>query len=224
MGLTRWTAAALASLALAACSSGGGRSSATSPATTGATNETSVSVSASASAGVVPCPTASTTPGASGGKDAAPPGDIPDNQAFVAYAPASAVYEIKVPEGWSRKETSTSVMFTDKFNAIQVELVPAPSAPTQASGQAEVQSLARTVPCFAAASVSTITRKAGPAVLIKYRAASQADAVTGKVVTDDVERHEFWHNGTEAIITLSAPAGSDNVDPWKIVTDAFKWR
>jgi len=38
-----------------------------------------------------------------------------------------------------------------------------------------------------------------------------------------VERYEFWKNGTAVIITLSSAAGSDNVDPWKTVTDSFVW-
>jgi len=48
--------------------------------------------------------------------------------------------------------------------------------------------------------------------------------VTGKVVRDDVERYEFWRGGTEAVLTLSGAAGSDNVDPWRLVTDSFTWR
>jgi hypothetical protein len=69
-----------------------------------------------------------------------------------------------------------------------------------------------------------VTRKAGPAVLVTYQADSPPDPVTGKVVRDDVERYEFWRNGTEVALTLAGSAGSDNVDPWKIVTDSFAWR
>jgi hypothetical protein len=25
------------------------------------------------------------------------------------------------------------------------------------------------------------------------------------------------------VLTLTGPVGADNVDPWKIVTDSFKW-
>ena len=73
-------------------------------------------------------------------------------------------------------------------------------------------------------SLTTVTRKAGPAVLIAYRADSAADPVTGRVVRDDVERYAFSRNGKQATLTLSAPVGSDNVDPWKVVTDSFTWR
>jgi hypothetical protein len=47
--------------------------------------------------------------------------------------------------------------------------------------------------------------------------------VTGKVYTDVVERYEFFRNGTEAIVTLSGPSGADNVDPWRTVTNSFRW-
>lgn len=41
-----------------------------------------------------------------------PPGDIPDNQAFVDYtSPLS--FSIKVPEGWARREQASNVVFSD---------------------------------------------------------------------------------------------------------------
>ena len=43
-------------------------------------------------------------------------------------------------------------------------------------------------------------------------------------IRDEVERYEFWRNGKQATLSLSAPVGSDNVDPWKVVTDSFTWR
>ena len=72
-------------------------------------------------------------------------------------------------------------------------------------------------------STSTVSRPAGPAVLIRYSGYSQPDPVTGKAYTDAVERYEFYRNGTEAIVTLSAPSGADNVDPWRTVTNSFRW-
>ena len=37
-------------------------------------------------------------------------------------------------------------------------------------------------------------------------------------------RYEYWRGGTEAILTLAGPLGADNVDPWRIVSDSFRWR
>src|SRR3981081_721824 len=48
-----------------------------------------------------------------------PPGDIPDNQAFVQYtSPLS--FGIKAPEGWSRVERPDGVRFSDKYNIIDL--------------------------------------------------------------------------------------------------------
>jgi hypothetical protein len=171
------------------------------------------------------CASTTTVASTKGGGDVAPPGDIPDNQAFVAYSPPDNLYTVKVPEGWARKDAPTAVGFTDKLNAIDIVVIDASSAPTVESAKAdEVPKLAAATTCFELKSVTTVTRKAGPAVLIAYRADSAADPVTGRVVRDDVERYEFWRNGKQATLTLSAPVGSDNVDPWKIVTDSFTWR
>jgi hypothetical protein len=154
-----------------------------------------------------------------------PAGDIPDNQVFVAYSPPSGGFSVKVPEGWARSEQGGVVVFTDNLNSIRMETDGVASAPTVASAQQdEVPAITAAVRNFASGRVTVVTRKAGQAVLITYRADSNPDAVTGKVRRLDVERYEFWRNGTQAILTLSGPQGADNVDPWRIVTDSFGWR
>jgi hypothetical protein len=87
----------------------------------------------------------------------------------------------------------------------------------------DAPALAASASCFQAGKTTMVTRKAGPAVLMTYRADSPSDPVTGKVVRQDVERYEFWQGGKLAVITLSSPQGSDNVDPWRKVTDSFAW-
>ena len=54
-------------------------------------------------------------------QEVSPAGDIPDNQAFVAYSPPGADYSVKVPEGWARSTAGGAVTFTDKLNAIRME-------------------------------------------------------------------------------------------------------
>jgi hypothetical protein len=153
-----------------------------------------------------------------------PAGDIPDNQAFVAYRPSGGGYSVKVPEGWGRTASGGAVTFTDKLNAIRVETAPAtaPTTPTTAQS-AEVPRLARTVKGFQRGSVDTVTRKAGRALRITYLADAKADPVTGKTGKDAVERYVFFHNGKDLVLTLSGPQGADNVDPWMIVTDSVQW-
>lgn len=155
--------------------------------------------------------------------EVSPPGDIPDNQVFVSYAPPGAGYQVKVPEGWSRTSQGGATTFTDKLNSIRLESSTANAAPTVADGQAELQKLARTVPGFKPGDVSTVDRSAGSAVLITYTGDGPLDQVTGKVVTDAFERYEFFDKGQLATLTLSGPHGADNVDPWMIVSDSLRW-
>jgi hypothetical protein len=164
-----------------------------------------------------------TMPAAGAGTESPPPGDIPDTTAYVAFHPASGLFQVKVPEGWARTVTGSAVSFTDKLNIITVSAVKA-TAPTPATARAtEVPQIQGTVRHFTLTGIGTVSRSAGPAVLILYSADSQPDPVTGKVYTDTVERYEFYRNGMEAIVTLSAPSGADNVDPWRTVTNSFLW-
>jgi hypothetical protein len=137
-----------------------------------------------------------------------PPGDIPDNQAYVAYAPPGGGFSVKVPEGWARTTHGGAVTFTDKLNSIRMEAVPA------GKQVAAVPSGART---------SVVHRHAGQAVRAAYLADSAPNPVTGKVTRDAVERYVFTHNGRTVVLTLSGPKGADNVDPWRIVTDSLRW-
>jgi hypothetical protein len=148
--------------------------------------------------------------------ETSPAGDIPDNQAYVAYTPPGGGYSVKVPEGWARTAKGGAVTFTDKLNAIRMESAQAtgPLSQSQAAGQ---------VPGGTNVKVSTVSRKPGKAVLASYLTNSKPDAVTGKSGTDAVERYVFFHNGRRVVLTLSGPKGADNVDPWRIVTDSLQW-
>jgi hypothetical protein len=153
-----------------------------------------------------------------------PVGDIPDSTAYVAFQPQPGKYEIKVPEGWARSVDGNAFIFTDKLNSVRLETLPAATAPTVDTARAtEVPPIQAAGRRFSLRNVSTVQRKAGNAVLISYKADSPVDPVTNKVVPDAVERYEFWHAGTEAVVTLSGPVNADNVDPWRIVTDSFRW-
>lgn len=193
-------AAALSIILLAgACSSGGSGSNATSP-------------SISASRGGV-------DPNAA---EVNPPGDIPDDQVFVSYTFPSRLFSVKVPEGWARSENAGAVTFTDKLNSIRLEAVPAANAPTTDSAtRDEVPAISAAARSYEAGIVKQVSRHAGSGVLITYRADGEPDPVTGRRTHLDIERYEFWKDGTEVILTLSGPQGADNVDPWRIVTDSF---
>ena len=153
-----------------------------------------------------------------------PAGDIPDNQAFVPYTPSAGGFTVTVPEGWARTDITAGVLFTDKYNSIRVETRTASTAPTAVSiRSSEVPALSGSAANFVLGDVTTVTRRAGTAVLLTYRADTPPNAVTGRVTTAAFERYVFFKAGTEVVITVGAPVGGDNVDPWRKVTDSFSW-
>jgi len=155
-----------------------------------------------------------------------PSGDIPDNVAYVAYQPPSGHYTVKTPEGWSREAAGDQVRFTDKLNRVQVMLRPLAAAPTVTSVRAQElpAAMGSTSGAGGLGAVTTAARSAGQAIVARYQANSPAEPVTGKVVRDAVERSSCWKPGTEAVLPLSGPVGADNVDPYKMITDSFRWR
>ena len=157
-------------------------------------------------------------------KEQSPPGDIPDNQAFVRYTPSGAAFSVKVPEGWARSTAGGAVTFTDKLNSITLQQTKASAAPTVSQARSsELPTLGQSVKGFKAGTVTAVKRSAGRAIRITYLASAQPNPVTGKRGTDAVERYLFVKNGKEAVLTLSGPKGADNVDPWRIVTDSVRW-
>jgi hypothetical protein len=146
-------------------------------------------------------------------------GDIPDNQAYVAYSPPRAGFAVKVPEGWSRTAKGATVTFTDKLNSITMESRPAPADPKGA----ETARVKQEFKGVTGVTVSTVKRKAGPATRIAFQAQGTPDAVTGKTPAMAVERYVWVHKGKEIVLTLSGGKGADNVDPWRIVTDSLRF-
>ena len=141
------------------------------------------------------------------------------------YPSAGGSFVVRVPQGWAQSAAGSAVVFTDKFNSVRIESAPRSQAPDVPSARAqEIPQLQSSVPGFQAGQVTMVQRSAGPAVLITYQANSAPNAVTGKSVTEAVERYEFWRGGQEVVLTLSAPQGADNVDPWRMVTDSFRWQ
>jgi hypothetical protein len=156
--------------------------------------------------------------------DSAVPGDIPDTTQFVAHRSDTGHFTIKAPEGWAEQSGTSSVTYTGTTNMINVTWTPAAAAPTvQSATSQEVAGLQQSERAFRLGNVSAVTLPAGAAVEITYKANSEPNPVTGKQYLLDVVRYELWRSGTEAVITLSSPAGADNVDPWATVAKSFAW-
>jgi hypothetical protein len=155
--------------------------------------------------------TSASKPPATTGREASPPGDIPDNQAYVAYSPPGSGFSVKVPEGWARTQAGAVTTFTDKLNTIKMS-AKSGSCPTQAALKAQQPG-----------TITTVKRTAGTALVDTYVADSKPNPVTGKVHSDDIQLYVFCKNGKVVDLTLSGPKGADNVDPWKIVTDSLRF-
>jgi hypothetical protein len=160
----------------------------------------------------------------SGAPESNQAGDIPDTQAYVPFPSPSGLFTVSVPEGWAQSAQGAATVFTDKLNAVRIEVQIAPVAPTPESAQRdEVSAIQSSTDGFQFGAATMVQRKAGQAVLVTYRATSAPNAVTGKAGVDAVERYEFWRDAHEVILTLSGPIDADNVDPWRTITDSLQW-
>lgn len=214
--LTAWRpgaaalAAALAAAALAGC---GGSASPAAPAAAGTRTSASAPAGGAAhSAAQAPVPATSN-----------PPGDIPDTTLYVPYRSPAGRVAVKVPEGWSRITTPTSTTFTSNLNSISVAWMPMAAAPKVSSASVTVHALQAGTLAFRVQSVRAVSLAGGPAVEITYQVNSKPNPVTGRQYRLVVERFEFFHSGRGAVLSLSSAVGSDNVDPWRIVSESFRW-
>jgi hypothetical protein len=169
-------------------------------------------------------PAARSSPQAPVPAESNPPGDIPDTTVYVPFTVPAGHLKLKVPEGWSRKQTTHSYMFTSNLNSISVAWQPMKSAPTVSTVRnAAVPALRNAALAFRLRSIRAVTLHGGGAVEIVYQVNSTPNAVTGRQYRLVIERFEFFRNGRAAVLTLSSAVGSDNVDPWRIVSQSFRW-
>jgi hypothetical protein len=152
-----------------------------------------------------------------------PPGDIPDDQVFITYR-SPLGFSLKVPEGWARRENPAGVSFEDKYGRIEVTVSGAGPAPTAANVAAtEVPNLVSSGHAVKIASVTDMGLPSGPAVRIAFSSNSEPNPVTNKRIRLESERYLIAHDNERASLTLSAPAGADNADQWKLMADSFRW-
>jgi hypothetical protein len=82
--------------------------------------------------------------------------------------------------------------------------------PSAADRIDEMPRLAATIPGFQLSAVSTVKIPAGPAMLTTSTAASSNGGAAG---TDNIQRYEFWRDGTLLTISFLSPQGADNSEP-----------
>ncbi|MEO8409757.1 MAG: hypothetical protein ABI478_04240 [Propionivibrio sp.] len=153
-----------------------------------------------------------------------PPGDILDNQAFVTFK-SPLGFSVKVPEGWARRDEPSAVRFSDKYNTLRVAVSPRPAAPTVANLKTnEVAALAKLPKAIRIHDLQPLSLPAGSAVVVTYDANSDPNPVTNKAIRLENANYYFWKAGHLATLTLSAPAGADNADQWRVMARSFTWQ
>jgi hypothetical protein len=213
LGLRSGSALAAAGLitALAAC--GGSSPGSASSGTPGAAGSTAPASAAASATGQAPVPVESN-----------PPGDIPDTTVYVPYQSAAGHLLVKVPEGWSRTTAPASSTFASNLNSVTVAWKPTAAAPTVSSVSATtVRALQASTLAFRLQAVKPVMLAGGPAIEIIYQVNSPPNPVTGRQYRLVIERFELYGNGHGAVLSLSSAVGSDNVDPWRIVSESFRW-
>lgn len=154
-----------------------------------------------------------------------PPGDIPDNLAFVAYRNAAGRYGFTFPEGWARSERGAAVTFTDKLNGIAADSTGVPADLSVAAVRAqEVPRLRRSQPAFELRTVEAVTLPAGRGVRVVYRRNSAPDPVTGRQVRDEVESYLITSGARHVRLDLFGPVGADNVDAYRTISTSLAFR
>lgn len=154
-----------------------------------------------------------------------PPGDIPDNIAFVRYRNTPGGYSFTHPEGWAQTGQGSDVEFTDKLNGVRASSVRSAQPPTIATAKsAEVGRLQASVPAFELRDVAQADVPAGTAVRLVFRRNSDADPVTGKVYRDEVEEYLVYRGGRLVRMELFGPVGADNVDAYRTMVQSLEIR
>jgi hypothetical protein len=154
-----------------------------------------------------------------------PPGDIPDNLAFVPYTDKTGGYTFTHPEGWAVTRSGSGVQFTDKLNGVNVESLAASKPRTVRSAKAaDVPRLKASVPAFELRGVNAISLPGGSGVRIVFRRNSDSNAVTGKIYRDEVEEFLVFKSGRLVRMDLYGPVGADNVDAYRVMSRSLRIR
>jgi hypothetical protein len=224
--MTRVLIACLAVLALVVIAGGCGRTTAPPPEKPSATAPPATSAPAHQG---TPTGAAAEKPVAATEKPVAaeknPPGDIPDTQVFVKYVSPAGGYELQVPEGWARKTEGSNVTFTDKLDGLEVVVTKETAAPsTDSVTRNQVAVLRSAGRAVQVKGIKNVQCPGGAAILLTYQSNSAPDPVTGKQVRLEDSSYLFYKQGKLATVHVWAPAGADNVDQWKLISDSFRWR
>lgn len=151
-----------------------------------------------------------------------PPGDIPDTIAYVAFRLPDGSAQFTHPEGWTQTPVLGGVTFTDKLNSVTVTVSMGAVPTVEQVRRQVVPTLGGPGRAAGVWTVDPVTLPAGPAVRVVWRVNSEPDAVTGKVYRDEVESYFVGAAGRVVRMDLAGAVGSDNVDPYRTMTQSLR--
>ena len=134
-------------------------------------------------------------------------------------------YSLKVPEGWARSGTPAAVSFASKLDGLSVNVPSMARQPTPDwARNTYARQLVDNGRAVSDVRVESLKRPAGTVLRISYRVNSEPNPVTSRQVRLEAQRYLFWKKGKLATLRLWAPAGADNVDQWKLMSESFRWQ
>lgn len=152
-----------------------------------------------------------------------PPGDIPDSQVFIVYR-APPGYSMKVPEGWSRRDSTEGAVFSDKYNTLQLTHAQHRGPlDRHALNATEIPRLQASGKAVRVSRIQTERLPAGDTEAVYFASNSDPNPVTNKAIRLENVRYYFWRHGELVTLTLSAPYGADNADQWRLMARSFRW-
>jgi len=154
-----------------------------------------------------------------------PAGDIPDSQTFVTYSSPDGRYAIQVPEGWARSGSGSDASWEQQYDGVSLRVLAASSMPKAAGiTAAYLKSLDPKGGNVVIAQVSERRMGAQTVLVASYSSESAPDPVTNKALRLENDAYLFFGHGHLAALRLWAPAGADNVDQWKRISESFSWK
>ena len=154
------------------------------------------------------------------------PGDFAGEQAFVAYTAVDGSFTVEVPSGWSRTSAGDDVLFSMGLTSVAIARRSGFYHPTlEYVRRVELPRIANATKGFGTSQVRMVDRPAGQVVVITFQADSAPNPAIGTSIRQAVERYEFTksESGRQVVLTLSTPAGSNDVAPARTITDSFMW-
>ena len=155
-----------------------------------------------------------------------PPGDIPDNQAFVRYTPPRRRLLGQGARGLGALDRGRRGHVHRQAQHASGRAGQRRAAPDRAPRPraVELPKLAQSVQGFKPGTVThRAARTAGTAIRITYLADAPAEPGHRQGVHGRGRALRLLPQRQGGVLTLSGPKGADNVDPWRIVTDSVRW-